>query len=72
MMSVRHRVSDAVGVADQGQISKLLLMRLEGHGLLENTGGQTQGTSPNAWQLTPRGEEICGLSCKPGHRPLRP
>jgi AcrR family transcriptional regulator len=50
------QVADAAGVADQGQISKLLA-RLEGHGLLENTGGNTQGV-PRAWQITPRGEEI--------------
>jgi AcrR family transcriptional regulator len=51
-----REVSDAAGVADQGQISKLLA-RLEGHGLLVNTGGSTQGI-PRAWRLTPRGEEI--------------
>jgi AcrR family transcriptional regulator/DNA-binding MarR family transcriptional regulator len=53
-------VSDAAGVADQGQISKLLA-RLEGLGLLRNAGGETQGV-PNAWHLTPRGEEIARLS----------
>ena len=51
-----REVSDAAGVSDQGQISKLLA-RLEGHGLLQNTGGHTQGI-PRAWRLTPRGEEI--------------
>jgi AcrR family transcriptional regulator/DNA-binding MarR family transcriptional regulator len=51
-----REVSDAAGVSDQGQISKLLA-RLEGHGLLENTGGHTQGLA-RAWRLTPRGEEI--------------
>jgi AcrR family transcriptional regulator/DNA-binding MarR family transcriptional regulator len=51
-----REVADAAGVSDQGQISKLLA-RLEGHGLLENTGGSTQGV-PRAWRLTPRGEEI--------------
>jgi AcrR family transcriptional regulator/DNA-binding MarR family transcriptional regulator len=51
-----REVSDAAGVSDQGQISKLL-SRLEGHGLLENTGGSTQGVA-RAWRLTPRGEEI--------------
>jgi AcrR family transcriptional regulator len=51
-----REVSDAAGISDQGQISKLLA-RLEGHGLLANTGGHTQGV-PNAWQLTPQGEEI--------------
>ena len=51
-----REVSDAAGIADQGQISRLLA-RLEGHGLLQNTGGSTQGV-PRAWRLTPRGEEI--------------
>jgi AcrR family transcriptional regulator/DNA-binding MarR family transcriptional regulator len=51
-----REVSDAAGVSDQGQISKLL-SRLEGHGLLQNTGGESQGI-PRAWRLTPRGEEI--------------
>jgi AcrR family transcriptional regulator len=51
-----RQISDAAHVSDQGQISKLL-SRLEGHGLLQNTGGETQGV-PRAWQLTARGEEI--------------
>jgi AcrR family transcriptional regulator len=51
-----REVSDAAGVSDQGQISKLLA-RLEGHGLLQNTGGSTQGI-PRAWRLTSRGEEV--------------
>jgi AcrR family transcriptional regulator len=51
-----REVSDAAGISDQGQISRLLA-RLEGHGLLQNTGGSTQGI-PRAWRLTPRGEEI--------------
>jgi AcrR family transcriptional regulator/DNA-binding MarR family transcriptional regulator len=55
-----REISDAAGVADQGQISKLLA-RLEGLGLLCNTGGETQGI-PNAWHLTPRGEEIARLT----------
>jgi AcrR family transcriptional regulator/DNA-binding MarR family transcriptional regulator len=55
-----REVSQPAGIRDQGQVSKLLA-RLESHGLLENTGGQTQG-APNAWQLTPKGEEIVSLS----------
>jgi DNA-binding MarR family transcriptional regulator len=51
-----RQISDVAGIRDQGQISKLLT-RLEGHGLLENTGGQTLGV-PNAWRLTSHGEEI--------------
>jgi AcrR family transcriptional regulator/DNA-binding MarR family transcriptional regulator len=55
-----RQVSDAAGVADQGQISRLLA-RLEGLELLRNAGGETQGI-PNAWHLTPRGEEITRLT----------
>jgi AcrR family transcriptional regulator len=51
-----RQVADAAQVIDQGQISKLLA-RLEGVGLITNTGGHTQGV-PNAWHLMPRGEEI--------------
>jgi AcrR family transcriptional regulator/DNA-binding MarR family transcriptional regulator len=51
-----REIGEAAGISDQGQISKLLA-RLEGHGLLQNTGGNTQGV-PRAWRLTPRGEEI--------------
>ena len=56
----------AARVSDQGQISKLLA-RLEGLGLLENTGGHTQGV-PNAWRLTPRGEEIVRVGQPRGER----
>ena len=50
-------VSDAAGVADQGQISKLLA-RLEHLGLVVNVGeGHAKG-EPNAWQLTRRGREV--------------
>jgi hypothetical protein len=51
-----REVSDRAKVSDQGQISKLL-SRLDGLGLLQNTGSHTQGL-PNAWRLTSRGEEI--------------
>ncbi len=50
-------VSERAGVANQGQISKLLarLMRV---GLIRNTGeGQARGAS-NAWRLTVKGEEV--------------
>jgi AcrR family transcriptional regulator/DNA-binding MarR family transcriptional regulator len=48
-------VGDYAGVADPGQISKLL-RRLERVGLLRNSGpGHAKG-EPNAWTLTPRGE----------------
>jgi len=51
-----REVSDGARVSDQGQISKLL-SRLEGLGLLQNTGGHTHGV-PNAWHLTPHGEQV--------------
>ena len=50
-------VAEAAGVADQGQISKLLA-RLENLGLIRNTGvGHVKG-EPNAWELTERGREV--------------
>jgi AcrR family transcriptional regulator len=50
-------VADGSGIADQGQISKLLT-RLHGLGLVQNTGnGPTQG-APNAWTLTDKGWEV--------------
>jgi AcrR family transcriptional regulator/DNA-binding IscR family transcriptional regulator len=55
-----REISHAAGVRDQGQISKLLA-RLERHDFIENTGGQTAGL-PNAWQLTPRGQELLSAS----------
>jgi AcrR family transcriptional regulator/DNA-binding MarR family transcriptional regulator len=60
-----RQVSDLADVRDQGQISRLLA-RLEGHGLLQNSGGQTQGT-PNAWHLTPEGEEIANAATPTKH-----
>ncbi len=52
-----RQVADASGVADQGQISKLLA-RLEHLGLIHNTGaGPTRG-EPNIWSLTSKGEEV--------------
>ena len=50
-------IGERAEVADQGQISKLFA-RLEGLGLLRNTGaGHTHG-EPNAWRLTPLGERV--------------
>ena len=50
-------VADYAGVSDPGQISKLLA-RLERVGLLLNTGGGHAKGEPNAWLLTPRGEQL--------------
>lgn len=52
-----REVAAAAGIADQGQISKLL-GRLQSLGLIVNEGeGQPRG-GPNAWGLTVRGEEV--------------
>jgi DNA-binding MarR family transcriptional regulator len=64
-----RELGEHAGITDEGQISKLLA-RLEGHGLLQNTGGHTHGL-PNAWQLTPRGEEILRAST-PNNRGATP
>jgi AcrR family transcriptional regulator len=51
-------VADDSGIADQGQISKLLA-RLHGLGLIANTGaGAPARGEPNAWVLTGKGWEI--------------
>ncbi len=53
-----RQIADLAGIADQGQISKLL-RRLERLGLLLNTGqGAHNRGEPNAWVLTPQGEQI--------------
>jgi AcrR family transcriptional regulator/DNA-binding MarR family transcriptional regulator len=55
-----RRVGEIAGTSDQGQISKLL-MRLQKLGLIENTTAHTRlrpTGEPNAWRLTPLGEEI--------------
>lgn len=50
-------VGEAAGIANAGQISKMLA-RLERHGLIRNTGaGQPKG-APNAWTLTPIGMKV--------------
>jgi AcrR family transcriptional regulator len=52
-----RQIADGAGVHDQGQISKLLT-RLERLGLIHNTGaGQAKG-EPNAWTLTPQGQQV--------------
>ena len=50
-------IADWAGVADQGQISKLLA-RLESLGLIHNSGGGLPKGEPNAWELTGRGREV--------------
>jgi DNA-binding MarR family transcriptional regulator len=54
--SNRH-IADSSGIADEGQMSRLL-RRLEGCGLIENQSeGHTRG-EPNAWTLTKHGQTI--------------
>jgi len=69
--SSNREIGIASGVDDQGQISKLLT-RLHKLGLIENTGvGQARG-APNAWTLTPKGQEIeavIGQQTTPGSEP---
>jgi AcrR family transcriptional regulator/DNA-binding MarR family transcriptional regulator len=55
-----REIAQAVGVKDEGQISKLL-RRLQDHGLLENTRGAAPAAA-NAWRLTARGEELLSAS----------
>ena len=52
-----REVAARAGVADQGQISKLLgrLLRL---GLIANTGESSARGAPNAWRLTELGERV--------------
>ncbi len=52
-----RQVAEAAGIADQGQISKLLL-RLQNLGLIQNTGEGPARGEPNAWTLTQRGQDI--------------
>jgi hypothetical protein len=49
-------VSEIAGIADQGQVSKLLA-RLERLQLVANTGAGHQQGKPNAWVLTDKGEQ---------------
>jgi AcrR family transcriptional regulator len=52
-----RQVAAAAGIADQGQISKLL-SRLQSLGLIENAGGDHAKGEPNAWHLTDKGADV--------------
>jgi DNA-binding MarR family transcriptional regulator len=52
-----RQVAEAAGVADPGQISKLLA-RLEHLGLIENEDGPPAPGEPHVWRLTSKGAEI--------------
>ena len=54
-----RQIADGSGIADQGQISKLLA-RLHGLGLIENTGAGSVRGAPNSWVLTDTGWEVQG------------
>jgi DNA-binding MarR family transcriptional regulator len=57
--SSNRAVGDEAGIADQGQISKLL-SRLKRLGLVENSrDGQANGLA-NVWTLTERGRDVHG------------
>jgi len=55
--SSNRQIATVAGIADQGQISKLL-SRLQSLGLIANAGGDHSKGEPNAWSLTPTGEEV--------------
>jgi AcrR family transcriptional regulator len=55
--SSNREVAHSAGVADQGQISKLLT-RLARHALIANRGDGQEKGARNAWHLTERGAEI--------------
>lgn len=57
--SSNRLVADAAGVGDQGQMSKLLA-RLQGLGLIENSGAGPARGEPNAWTLTTKGWRMQG------------
>jgi AcrR family transcriptional regulator len=50
-------VADYAGIHDQGQVSKLLA-RLQRLGLIDNTGTARHKGEPNAWSLTPLGQQV--------------
>jgi DNA-binding PadR family transcriptional regulator len=52
-----RQIGTSAGIADQGQISKLLA-RLERIGLITNTGIYPGAGAPNSWTLTEKGERI--------------
>ncbi len=52
-----RQIADHAGIADQGQISRLLT-RLESLRLVYNTVPRQPSGEPNEWRLTPRGEEL--------------
>jgi AcrR family transcriptional regulator len=65
-------IADSAGIADQGQVSKLLA-RLDRLGLLTNTGAGHAKGEPNAWTLTSTGQRIAdSLSTHTTGTPIHP
>ena len=52
-----REIATEAGIADQGQVSKLLT-RLESLGLVRNDGSGHAKGAPNAWVLTARGLDV--------------
>jgi DNA-binding MarR family transcriptional regulator len=52
-----RELGESAGISDQGQISKLLA-RLQGLGLVENSGLSPGKGAPNAWTLTVKGRQV--------------
>jgi len=63
-------VAQQAGIADQGQISKLL-KRLQALGLVQNTGGGQELGCANEWRLTDHGRAV-ERSILDHHAPSRP
>jgi AcrR family transcriptional regulator len=55
--SSNRTIGQSAGIADQGQASKLLA-RLHKLDLIENRGGDPARGEPNAWILTPTGQQV--------------
>lgn len=55
------QIATASGVADQGQMSRLLT-RLERYELVHNTGGHPASGEARAWMLTEKGEGMLGAA----------
>jgi AcrR family transcriptional regulator len=55
--SSNREIGLAAGISDQGQISKLL-SRLQGLGLVQNTGLAPGKGAPNSWMLTAKGTRV--------------
>jgi AcrR family transcriptional regulator/DNA-binding MarR family transcriptional regulator len=64
--SSNRLVATIAEVADQGQMSRLLV-RLQQLGLIDNTGGGASRGAPNAWTLTDKGWQIQNAIAQQAH-----